>query len=52
MGTNNNDQDNMKKYYDEDERKKQDQLWIDAEKMHPWNDAPPKVKVMLTNHET
>lgn len=35
----------MKKYYDEDEMKRQDQLWIYAEKKHPWYDAPPKVEV-------
>ncbi|CAL9216071.1 unnamed protein product [Arabidopsis halleri] len=40
----NDDYDKMKKYYDEEEMKKQDQLWIDAEKNHPWNDAPPNVK--------
>ncbi|CAH8253339.1 unnamed protein product [Arabidopsis lyrata] len=45
----NDDYDKMKKYYDEEEMKKQDQLWIDAEKKHPWNDAPPKVKVTTKN---
>ncbi|EOA37516.1 hypothetical protein CARUB_v10011702mg [Capsella rubella] len=41
----NNEHDKMKKYYDEDEMKIQDQLWIDGEKKHRWHDHPPKVKV-------
>ncbi|CAH8253340.1 unnamed protein product [Arabidopsis lyrata] len=35
----------MKRYYDEDEWERQDQLWTAAEKKHPWKVAPPKVKV-------
>ncbi|CAL9216072.1 unnamed protein product [Arabidopsis halleri] len=38
----------MKRYYDEDEWERQDQLWTAAEKKHPWKDAPPKVKVVIT----
>ncbi|CAN8313074.1 unnamed protein product [Cochlearia groenlandica] len=30
---------------DIDEKKREGQLWRDAEKIHPWYDAPPKVKV-------
>ncbi|XP_019095154.1 PREDICTED: uncharacterized protein LOC109130226 [Camelina sativa] len=31
--------------YDEEEMKRQDELWKAAQKKHPWYDAPPKVKV-------
>ncbi|VYS47018.1 unnamed protein product [Arabidopsis thaliana] len=30
--------------YDEEETKRQNELWKAAEKKHPWYDAPPKVK--------
>ncbi|CAH2033731.1 unnamed protein product [Thlaspi arvense] len=36
-------------YYDKDHEKQQDQLWHDAQKKHPWYDAPPKVKVTTKN---
>ncbi|CAA7036050.1 unnamed protein product [Microthlaspi erraticum] len=36
-------------YYDKEEMNKQAQLWRDAEKKHPWYDAPPKVKVTTKN---
>ncbi|ANM60871.1 hypothetical protein AT1G23645 [Arabidopsis thaliana] len=29
--------------YDEEETKRQNELWKAAEKKHPWYDAPPKV---------
>ncbi|CAA7036041.1 unnamed protein product [Microthlaspi erraticum] len=43
--TNNNAPAEKKVYYDVNEQMKQDQLWHDAEKKHPWYDSPPKVKV-------
>ncbi|XP_024008030.1 uncharacterized protein LOC112084016 [Eutrema salsugineum] len=36
-------------YYDIDHVRKQDQLWHDAEKKHPWYDPPPIVKVTTEN---
>ncbi|CAA7036039.1 unnamed protein product [Microthlaspi erraticum] len=32
-----------KVYYDKDHMMKQGELWHEAEKKHPWHDAPPKV---------
>ncbi|CAA7036047.1 unnamed protein product [Microthlaspi erraticum] len=31
------------RYYDQNEVNRQIKLWRDAEKKHPWTDAPPKV---------
>ncbi|CAH2033729.1 unnamed protein product [Thlaspi arvense] len=42
--TNNAPPKNKKVYHDETEELKQEKLWHDAEKKHPWYDAPPKVK--------
>ncbi|KAF8081034.1 hypothetical protein N665_0909s0021 [Sinapis alba] len=36
---------NKKEYYDEKEKMRQDILWHDEEKKHPWHNPPPKVKV-------
>jgi len=38
--------------YDEEETKRQNELWKAAEKKHPWYDAPPKVKVTIANQIT
>ncbi|KFK44444.1 hypothetical protein AALP_AA1G257200 [Arabis alpina] len=38
-----------KEYYDNDEEERQDNLWHETEKKHPWYDAPPQVKVTKKN---
>ena len=32
-------------YYDEKEDTRQEGLWHEAEKKHPWHNPPPKIKV-------
>ncbi|XP_024008246.1 uncharacterized protein LOC112084063 [Eutrema salsugineum] len=43
------DSNNQELYYDKDEQLRQGKLWKDAEKKHPWYDAPPRVKVATKN---
>ncbi|CAH8387734.1 unnamed protein product [Eruca vesicaria subsp. sativa] len=38
-----------KDYHDINETRKQDELWREAEKKHPWHNASPKIKVTHEN---